>query len=94
MNTVAFWKASGERAVKTFLQTYFGIALAGDAVLNVFEFSWVGPELGIALGATILSLVTSLLSSGAGNPGPSLANETALHTPAHSRGAHEQNPGA
>lgn len=76
MMTAAFWKATLERAVKTFLQAYLGIYLAGDVVLNVFEFTWVGPELGIALGATALSVVTSLLSGLGGNPGPSLANET------------------
>jgi len=78
MFTVAFWKAAGERAVKTFLQTYFAVALAGDAVLNVFEFTWVGPELGIALGAALLSLVSSGLSSMGGNVGPSLANESVV----------------
>jgi uncharacterized integral membrane protein len=81
MNVVvsgAFWKASLERALKTFLQTYFAVFLVGDVTLNVFEWSWSGPELGIALGATALSFVTSLLSSLGGNSGPSLANEVAL----------------
>jgi hypothetical protein len=76
MFTGAFWAAAAERAVKTFLQTYFGAWLAGDVVFNVFVFTWGGPELGIALGATLLSVVTSLLSTLAGNAGPSLASET------------------
>lgn len=74
--TGSFWKATLERAVKTFLQAYFGAFLVGDVVLNAFEFTWGGPELGIAVGATLLSVVTSLLSGLGGNPGPSLANET------------------
>lgn len=78
MFTGAFWKATGERAVKTFLQTYFAVALAGDAVLNVFQFTWTGPELGIALGASLLSVITSLLSTGFGNAGPSMANEAVV----------------
>lgn len=76
ISTGAFWKATGERAVKTFLQAYFGVWLAGDVVLNVFEMDWTGDGLGIALGATVLSLATSLLSAAGGNPGPSIANET------------------
>lgn len=73
--TGAFWKATGERAVKTFLQAYFGLWLAGDVVLNVFEMDWTGDALGISLGATVLSLATSVLSASAGNVGPSLVNE-------------------
>jgi hypothetical protein len=83
MWNASFWKAAAERAVKTFVQTYFAIALAGDAVLNVYTFTWTGPELGIALGATLLSVVTSVLSAMGGNPGPSLANESVAAIPAH-----------
>lgn len=81
MLTTSFALASLERAAKTFLQTYFGFFLVGDAVLNVFEFTWGGPELGISLGAALLSVVTSLLSAGAGLPGPSLATETVVVDP-------------
>lgn len=73
-----FWKATTERAVKTFLQTYFAIALAGDVVFNVFEFNWLGPELGISLGALILSVISSLISNMASPAGPSLANEAVV----------------
>ena len=83
MYNAAFWKAAAERAAKTFLQTYFAVALAGDAVLNVFQFTWLGPELGIALGGALLSLVTSGISALGGNAGPSLANEVALNTDAN-----------
>lgn len=76
MFTGAFWAAATERAVKTFLEVYFGSFLFGDLVFNVFVFTWGGPELGIALGATLLSVVSSLLSTLAGNAGPSLTSET------------------
>lgn len=78
ITTGAFWKATAERAVKTFLQVYLAVFLVGDVALNVFVFEWGGPTLGIALGATLISVVTSVLSASFGNSGPSLANEVAL----------------
>jgi hypothetical protein len=84
ITTAAFWKASAERAIKTFLQTYLAVFLVGDQMLNVFTFEWGGASLGVALGATLLSFATSLLSSSVGNSGPSLANEVAV-VPDHHR---------
>ncbi len=72
-------KAIAERAGKTFLQVYFAQYLVGDAVLNAFEMDWLGPNLGVALGATALSLVTSALSLKLGDgEGPSLTNEVVV----------------
>lgn len=78
ITTSAFWKASAERAIKTFIQVYLAVFLVGDVALNVFVFEWGGATLGIALGATLISFATSILSSSFGNSGPSLANEVAV----------------
>ena len=74
----SFFKALAERAVSTFLQTYLALWLIGDAALNVFEMQWLGPQLGIALGATLLSVVKGILANMGGTNGPSFANETVL----------------
>ena len=73
----AFWKATFERVVFTFLQAYFGLWLGGDVIFNAFEFNWV-LGLGPALGAAVLSLVKCLLAANTGNAGPSFANEVTL----------------
>lgn len=76
----AFWKATFERVAATFVEAYFGLFLAGDVILNVFQFDWV-TGLGPALGIALLSLVKALLAAQVGNNGPSLANEVAVETP-------------
>jgi len=47
-----------ERALKTFAQT--GLAVFGGSVVNIFEVDWVS-WLGVTLGATMLSILTSIL---------------------------------
>lgn len=80
----AFWVATFERVFFTFLQTYFGVYLTGDVVLNAFQFDWVF-WLGPALGAAVLSLAKALLAAQVNHPGsPSLANEAAIQTGRHS----------
>jgi len=71
---VDYLKATAERAVKTFFQV-FGSAL-GAAAVGIVNMPW-GDALSIALGATVLSIVTSLGSAKAGSSyGPSMAGET------------------
>lgn len=78
--TGAFWKATAERVLFTFLECYFGLFLFSAVTFNVFAFDWwVG--LGPALGAAILTLVKCLLASLGGNAGPSVANETLTDYP-------------
>lgn len=55
----AFWKAAGERAVKTFAQTLFAALTLSSVSIDVLHVNWVG-ALSIALGATVGSLLTSL----------------------------------
>jgi hypothetical protein len=72
MFTLAFWKAAGERAVKTFAQTLLAALLAAHTLTDA---PWV-PALSAAGLAAVLSVLTSLISSKVGDAGPSLAGET------------------
>lgn len=76
MFTVTFWKATAERAAKTVAQTLLSLFLVGDVAFNLFTFSW-GPALGVAAGAAVISVLTSLISAKAGPAGsPSLVDES------------------
>lgn len=71
--TAAFWKAAAERAAKTFAQTLAAVMTA-DGV-GLLDADWTA-RLSAAAGAALLSLLFSVASAGAGNPGPSLSTET------------------
>ena len=63
MFTAAFWRDAGERALKTFAQTFLGIlAVSGVTVLNL---DWT-ESLAIAGTATLGSVLTSIVSAKAG----------------------------
>lgn len=66
MWTAAFWKDAVERALKTLAQTLLSVLVVGGVVLNIFTVDWVN-ALGIGLGAMIVSLLTSILSSFVGS---------------------------
>ena len=68
----AFWKASAERAAKTFAQSLIAVGLVGAT--GVLDVDWVGALSAAAL-ATLLSVLSSVASSEVGGEGPSLANE-------------------
>lgn len=71
MWTVEFWRRAGERAVKTFAQTLV-LLWGADAGLNVLTVNPL-PALGIAGTGALLSVLTSLASSGlTGQDTPSL----------------------
>jgi hypothetical protein len=76
--TKAFWKAAAERGIKTAAQSLILAWPVGDGLLNVLNVDW---ELGagVAGGGFLLSILTSLVSAGVGNQGPSLANEVAVN---------------
>lgn len=72
--TLNFWKASAERAIKTFVQTL--AAGLGTASIGILELPWES-AFGLAASAAVLSLLTSVGSARLGSKvGPSLVGET------------------
>lgn len=67
MLTASFWTGAADRAVKSAAQSLL-LLWGADAGLNLFEIS-VGPALGFAGGAAVLSLLTSIVSAPAGDKG-------------------------
>jgi hypothetical protein len=62
-----FWKKASERAGKSAAQAVVG-AIVVDGVLNVWTVDWkLG--LGVAAGGALLSYLTSIITSGAGEEG-------------------------
>jgi hypothetical protein len=61
----AFWRATLDRAVKSFAQAVILVWGVGDGVFNLFEVD-LKATMGLALGATALSFLTSLLSGPVG----------------------------
>ncbi len=69
-----FWKASAERAIKTFIQTL--LALVGTDAMGVVTMDLLTQAVPVAASAALLSLLTSLGSANLGSTsGPSLAGE-------------------
>jgi Putative lactococcus lactis phage r1t holin len=63
MFTLNFWKAAGERAIKSAAQgALLMLAMSDSGVLNLFDLD-VGPVVGGALGGALLSLLTSIASA-------------------------------
>ena len=73
--TLAFWKATAERAVKAFAYSLLGMLVGG--VSDVVEMPWWSATR-IALGVAVLSVLGSVGSSVATGNGPSLTNTEKL----------------
>jgi len=65
--TTAFWVGAIDRAVKSFAQSLL-LLWGADAGFNVVEVDLRG-ALGVAVGAVVLSLLTSLVSAPVGEVG-------------------------
>lgn len=68
----AFWAAAAERAIKTFAQT--AVALLGSDAVGLFDVNWASVASASGM-AAVVSILTSIASSGVGNVGPSLTSE-------------------
>ncbi len=74
MWTTKFWKAAAERALKSAAQ---GVLLfwGGDVAFDAWHANWAGAG-GIALGAAVLSVLSSIISSQVGDSSsPSLVTD-------------------
>lgn len=67
MLTASFWIGTVDRAVKSFAQALL-LLWGADQGLNILEVDFMG-ALGFALGALVLSVLTSLVSAPAGDTG-------------------------
>jgi hypothetical protein len=71
MFTVPFWKATAERAVKTFAQSFGAFIVLGTT--GLLDLDWATAA-SISGAATLLSVLTSVASSSSGS-GPSWGTE-------------------
>ncbi|MDQ3029659.1 MAG: holin [Actinomycetota bacterium] len=67
MWTRSFALGALDRAVKSFAQSLI-VLWSADEGFNVLEIT-AGPTFGVAVGAAVLSLLTSIASSPVGDPG-------------------------
>ncbi|MEU2111814.1 holin [Streptomyces sp. NPDC019507] len=77
MFTRAFWKATGERMIRTFAQGT--LAAVGADGIGVLDVDW-GQAASVGGLAAVLALLTAVATSGVGQPGPGIT-ETATRTP-------------
>jgi hypothetical protein len=76
MWTTAFWKASAERAIKTFAQAFAAFLVANAT--GILDIDWVNAA-SVAGLATLLSVLTSIGSDVlTAAPGPSLTDAETL----------------
>ena len=72
ITTKGFWNAAAERAIKTFAQTELGIFVIGTSLATI---DWQA-ALSIGATATIISILTSIVTDGITKTGPGLAEVT------------------
>lgn len=68
MLAAGFWRDSAERAVKTAAQALLSLWLVGDVAFDLLTVDW-GSALGVAAGAAVISLLTSIASGPVGDRG-------------------------
>lgn len=73
MWTKKFWRAAAERAVKSAVQAVIGLGILDGANLLHADWKLVGLT---ALGGAVLSVASSIVTSGVGQPGDPSAVKT------------------
>ena len=66
MRTKAFWIDAGERTIRTIAQSL--LALMGTDALGIVGLDWT-QMLSVAIGAGLMSLLTSIVATGVGDKG-------------------------
>jgi hypothetical protein len=79
MFTRTFWAQSAERAIKTFAQAALAVLTVGGLNLMTVHWGSVAATAGLA---ALISVLTSIASSGVGGNSPSLVRTTAQPGPA------------
>lgn len=69
MWTIGFWKATAERAVRTFAQALAAVLVAGAT--NLLDVDWAA-ALGTAGLAALLAVLTAVGTAGVGPHGPGI----------------------
>jgi hypothetical protein len=64
MWTSKFWKETAERAIKSFCQALI-VMWTSDVAFDFLQVDW-GKSLGVATGMAVLSVLTSVATSGIG----------------------------
>jgi hypothetical protein len=73
MFTAAFWRATAERAVRTFAQSLAAVLVAGAT--SLIEVDWRAAFATAGL-ATLLAVLTAIGASGVGREGPGITETT------------------
>lgn len=60
--TTTFWADASERALKTVAQAILSLWIVGDQLFNLVSVDWT-QTLGVALGAGVISILTSIISA-------------------------------
>ena len=81
----SFWKDTAERAIRAMASTLLSLWLVGNVALNALSIDW-RQALGIALGAAIVSILTSLAATQATVKGTASFVTTASASPNDPKG--------
>ncbi|MFJ9173107.1 holin [Streptomyces sp. NPDC102360] len=76
MWSIGFWKATAERAIRTFAQALAAVLVAGAT--NLLDVDWPA-ALGTAGLAALLAVLTALGTAGIGPHGPGVLETPAQH---------------
>jgi len=66
MRTKVFWTDAGERTIRTVAQSL--LALMGTDALGIVGLDWM-QMISVAIGAGLMSLLTSIVATGVGDKG-------------------------